>query len=134
MQKQFFKTASTIALAAMLNSAALLPAAHAALVSTESVYDQQVGSEAHQKIDNFLAQEGIALQLQQWGVSQDEARARAAALSNEEAQQVAMQIDELPAGQGVGALVGAVVFVFLVLLITDILGFTKVFPFTRSVN
>ena len=28
----------------------------------------------------------------------------------------------------------AVVFVFLVLLVTDILGFTKVFPFTRSIR
>lgn len=134
MQKKFIKTASTIALAAIVNSAVLLPRAQAALVSTETVYQQQVQSEAHQKIDNFLAQDGIAAQLQQWGVSKDEARARAAALSHDEAMNVAAQIDELPAGQGAGALVGAVVFVFLVLLITDILGFTKVFPFTRSVN
>jgi hypothetical protein len=35
----------------------------------------------------------------------------------------------LPAG-GVD-LLGAVLIVFLVLLLTDILGYTKVFPFTR---
>ena len=29
---------------------------------------------------------------------------------------------------------GAVLFVFIVLLVTDILGLTKVFPFTRSVR
>ena len=37
--------------------------------------------------------------------------------------------DELPAG---GDLLGAAVLIFLVLLFTDIMGYTKVFPFTRS--
>jgi len=32
------------------------------------------------------------------------------------------------------ALSGALLIVFLVLLITDILGFTKVFPFTRPIQ
>lgn len=134
MQNKLFRTASVAALAAMLNSAVMLPAAQAALVETDTVFQQQMQTESHKKIDAFLAQQGVSNQLQQWGVSADEARARAAALSDEEAQKVAMQIDELPAGQGAGAIVGAVVFVFLVLLITDILGLTKVFPFTRSVR
>ena len=33
-----------------------------------------------------------------------------------------------------GDLIGAVVLVFLILLLTDILGFTKIFPFTRPVR
>jgi len=40
-----------------------------------------------------------------------------------------------PAGTGaLGTVVGAIVLIFLVLLVTDILGFTKVFPFTRTAN
>ena len=39
--------------------------------------------------------------------------------------------DALPAG---GDLIGAALIVFLVLLATDIMGYTKVFPFTRSVR
>lgn len=129
------KTVSALALAAILNSTVLLPAAQAALVETDAVYSQQQAiTPAHKQIDAFLAQEGIVQQLQQWGVSAEEARARANALPADEAEQVARQIAELPAGQGAGAVVGAVVFVFLVLLITDILGLTKVFPFTRSVR
>lgn len=129
------KTVSALALAAVLNSTVLLPAAQAALVETDAIYSQQaVSTPAHKQIDAFLAQEGIVQQLQQWGVSPEEARARASALPADEAEQVAQQIAELPAGQGAGAVVGAVVFVFLVLLITDILGLTKVFPFTRSVR
>ena len=30
--------------------------------------------------------------------------------------------------------IGVILFVFFVLLVTDILGFTKVFPFTRSIR
>jgi len=56
---------------------------------------------------------------------------RVAAMTDEEAAQLAAQLDSLPAG---GSIVGAIVLVFLVLLITDILGFTKIFPFTRSVR
>ena len=31
-------------------------------------------------------------------------------------------------------IVGTIVFIFVLLLITDILGFTKVYPFTRSIR
>jgi hypothetical protein len=42
-------------------------------------------------------------------------------------------MDQLPAGgDGIGTIVGAAVLVFLILLITDILGFTHVFPFVKS--
>jgi hypothetical protein len=42
-------------------------------------------------------------------------------------------MDQLPAGgDAVGVLIGASLFVFIVLLITDILGFTDVFPFVKS--
>ena len=46
--------------------------------------------------------------------------------------QLAARIDQLPAG-GEG-IIGALLIVFIVLLITDILGFTKVFPFTKPVK
>jgi hypothetical protein len=55
-----------------------------------------------------------------------------AALSDDEAAALAQQVDALPAG-GDG-LVGALVLIFVVLLVTDILGLTKVYPFTRSVR
>jgi hypothetical protein len=74
-------------------------------------------------------------QLQAHGVSIEQAKARVIALSNAEAAQLAAQIDSLPAGgSAAGALIGAVLIVFLVLLLTDILGFTKVFPFTKPIK
>ena len=69
-------------------------------------------------------------QLQARGVNPTDVKARVAAMTDEEAAQVASRIDELPAG----GFLELIVFVFIVLLITDILGFTKVFPFTRPVR
>ena len=40
-------------------------------------------------------------------------------------------MDQLPAGAGV---IGILFAVFIVLLVTDILGFTKIFPFTRPIK
>ena len=45
------------------------------------------------------------------------------------------RIDQLPAGADAGgALISALLIIFIVLLITDILGVTKVFPFTRPIK
>jgi len=68
-------------------------------------------------------------------VSPADVKARVAAMTDQEVTQLAGQIERLPAGgDGVGGVLFLVVFVFLVLLITDILGFTKIFPFTRPVR
>jgi uncharacterized Fe-S cluster-containing radical SAM superfamily protein len=70
----------------------------------------------------------VRARLQAMGVDPRELQARVAALSDEEAAQLAARLDELPAG---GDVLGVLVFVFLVLLFTDIMGWTKIFPFTR---
>jgi hypothetical protein len=83
----------------------------------------------YQRIVATLEREDVRAQLAARGVSPDEARARVAALTEAEAADLAARIDALPAG-GVGVL-GVALVVFLVLLLTDILGYTKIFPFTR---
>ena len=84
------------------------------------------------KVDAFLQRQDVRDQMVAFGVDPEEARTRVASLSDREIGQIAGQIDRLPAGQGViVALIGAALFVFLVLLITDLLGLTHVFPFVR---
>jgi len=56
---------------------------------------------------------------------------RVDAMTDNEVQTVADQLDKLPAG---GDILGILFTVFIILLITDILGLTKVFPFTRPVR
>ena len=54
------------------------------------------------------------------------------ALSDAQVREIAGQLDQLPAGQSaVGIIVGAILLVFLILLVTDLLGLTNVFPFVN---
>ncbi|HEX6321259.1 MAG TPA: PA2779 family protein [Burkholderiales bacterium] len=92
--------------------------------------DAALASGERQRIVTFLEREDVRQQLQAQGVSPTQVKARVAALTDEEASQLAAQMDSLPAG----GVLGLILLVFVVLLITDILGFTKVFPFTRPVR
>ena len=67
------------------------------------------------------------------GIDANDTKARVAALTDEEVHKIAGNMDRLPAG-GDGGVLEVLLTVFVVLLITDILGFTKVFPFTRSIK
>jgi hypothetical protein len=100
---------------------------NAAMVPTDMALD-----EPRERIAELLDRADVQAQLQAYGVSAAEVKSRVAALSDVEAAQLAAKIDELPAG-GV-SIIGAILIVFLVLLITDILGLTKVFPFTRPIK
>ena len=79
-----------------------------------------------------LNRSDVAQALTERGVDMDAARARVDALSDQEVLALADQLDKAPAGAS--DVLGAILFVFILLLITDILGLTKVFPFTRSVR
>ena len=84
------------------------------------------------EINRLLDRADVPAGLQAYGVSAGEAKARIAAMDDDEVAQLAARIDQLPAG-GEG-IIGALLIIFIVLLITDILGFTKVFPFTKPVK
>ena len=67
------------------------------------------------------------------GVDPVEAKARVAVMTDEEVSTIAGKIDQLPAGgDAVGFLVAVAVIVFVVLLITDIIGVTDVFTFIKK--
>ena len=102
----------------------------AAIISTEQVVSAAAAQQNRAKIAAAFERADVQSELQKMGITREEAQARVAALTDAETASVAHQIDTLPAG-GDG-IVGALVFVFVLLLVTDILGLTKVFPFTRS--
>lgn len=104
-----------------------LPAS-ADIVTTDQVYT----SSERDRVKNFLDRADVQSQMQAMGVDSNAARARVDALTDEEAARLAGQIDQLPAGAS--DVLGVLLVVFIVLLITDILGLTKIFPFTRSIR
>jgi hypothetical protein len=108
--------------------------AQAAMVSSAQVAQATGVSHAEldrERIMTALSRDDIQQELIKRGVNPQEVKDRVAALTDEEASQMAQQIDSAPAGSGI---IGAIVLIFLVLLVTDILGFTKVYPFTRSIR
>jgi hypothetical protein len=109
-------------------------AAMAALVGTETVLDAGRVQNARELVRDLMAREDIQAALVDRGIDPQEARARAEALSDAEAVRLADTIDSLPAGSSssLGIVVGAILIVFIILLITDILGYTSVFPFTKK--
>lgn len=121
-------------LAASLVFSGMAQAAPTALISTEraaAALQPAPRSEAHARLQATLDRDDLATMLQARGVSVDELRARVNALTDAEAGQMLQQIDQAPTG---GDVVGVLFTVFVILLVTDILGLTKVFPFTRSVR
>ena len=106
--------------------------AHAGMIGTAQVAAAEVGAQTRARLASELQRTEVQAALQRNGIDLETAQARVASLSDEEAVVLAKQVDTLPAG-GDGV-VGALVFVFVLLLVTDILGLTKVYPFTRSVR
>ena len=107
--------------------------AQAKMVTTDQVIEQSTSSDDRAQVRDFLMREDVQQQLALLGVDPDEAAERVAGLSDEEIQQIVGQLDDLPAGEGgLGVVVGAILIIFLVLLITDLLGLTDVFPFVKK--
>ena len=121
--------AVSLSFASLAQAAAVAPVIGApAMIGTEQAAAAQPGRAL---LEQTLSRADVVAALQTRGVNVDAARDRVAALTDAEAAQVAAQIDQAPAG---GDALGVIVTIFVILLITDILGFTKVFPFTRTIR
>ena len=127
--------ALSIALAAaLLWAGAVTPAARAAVVSTEAALAISAAGDAHRaQVEAFLARADVRERLEALGVDAEGAQSRVALLTDQEASQLAAQIDELPAG-GIGWLgvIGIIALVFVVLLALDYFGVTDIFPWVHA--
>lgn len=107
----------------------------AQMASTEALFQQSDTASPKEKIAQFMIREDVSKQFEKMGVDQKMLNDRIASMTDAEISKISYQIDTLPAGGDGGAtLIGAVVFIFVLLLITDILGLTKVFNFTKPIT
>jgi hypothetical protein len=107
--------------------------ARAAMVDTGEIFKQNQHDFSQKRINMFLERSEVHKHLVDWGINPDEAKARVDSLTDEEIENIASRMDQLPAGgDAVGAIIGAALIVFIILLVTDILGFTNVFSFVKS--
>ncbi len=134
MRMRIFKKLVATAMAVlMVMSVAPIGLAQAKMVTTDQVLEHADQGSDQKRVESFILREDVQRQLVLQGINPEEAASRVASLSNGEIQQIAGRLDELPAGEGgVGAVVGAILIIFLVLLITDLMGLTDVFPFVKK--
>lgn len=101
----------------------------AGIVTTEDLVDEQLVLSEKQRLMQLFGSEKVQEQLIAMGVSPSDAKQRLENMTDAEILEFSAKMDEMNAGSGV---VGALVFVFLVLLVTDLLGYTDVFPFVKK--
>ena len=133
--RKFCRAVVVAVIAGLFVTSMPMPRAQAALVTSEELATQRSVAADRARINDLMAREDVQRELKTYGITAEEAQARVNSMTDEEVMQVAGRLDQLPAGQSaLGVIVGAAVIVFIVLLITDIAGLTKVFPWTRSVR
>lgn len=131
MNINFIRMTSRLLIASMLTLVLPFQSAQAGIVATDRVAASAQSQDGRERIAAFLDREDVRKALQAQGIDADAAKLRVAAMTDEEVQKVAGKLDQMPAG---GDIIGVLFTVFIILLVTDILGLTKVFPFTRSVR
>lgn len=105
--------------------------AYAAMVGTTTVLQQAQQRFDRAELVGMFERETIATQLVELGVDPAAAKARVAALTDEEIRQLNQRLADMPAG---GDVLGVVLVVFVIFIITDMLGATDIFPFVHSIN
>ncbi len=81
---------------------------------------------------NLVEREDVQQQLITLGVDPEAAKARVAAMTEAEIAQLNQSLADMPAG-GVSVL-GVLLIIFLVFIITDVLGATDIFPFIKPIR
>jgi hypothetical protein len=124
---------SPILIALMIYTVVPVIPAFAGIVTTDQLIDLQAAAADRDKVSGFLAREDVRRQMQELGVDPQNVDQRVAALSDNEVRALAERIDQMPAGQGVvGVIILVAVVLFVVFVITDMIGVTDVFPFINA--
>ena len=106
--------------------------AMAAMIGTESVVNTDRAQDAREYLKSLLAREDVKSALVSQGIDPAEAEYRLNSLTDDEATRLADQLQALPAGGNFFTTLLIVLFVvFIILLATDIAGYTDIFPFVK---
>ena len=105
--------------------------AQAAIVSNSQVINQTQQSNDKNALLQTIMRSDVQAQLLGMGVSAADLESRINQMTQDEVAQLSQQIDQLPAG---GSAAGIVVLVFIVFVITDVIGATDIFPFIHPIR
>ena len=120
---------SVLLVAAMIGGQAM--PLQAAMIGTDTLLQQGQSQFDRQQLVQMLERGDVQQQLVAMGVEVADAQMRVAQMTDSEVQQLNSQLGQLPAG---GDVLGIVLLIFLVFVITDVIGATDIFPFIHPVK
>lgn len=105
--------------------------AQAAMISNDVIINHVQQGHAKTELLQTINRSDVKQQLLNLGVNPENIESRIELMTPEEIAQLNQQIEELPAG---GDVLGVLLVIFIVFVITDIIGATDIFPFIKPVN
>jgi len=105
--------------------------AQASIVSNSQLINQAQASNDKDDLRQIIRRADVQAQLLGMGVSTTDLDSRINQMTQDEVAQLNQQINQLPAG---GGALGTIVLIFLVFVITDVIGATDIFPFIHPVH
>jgi len=126
----YLRRPTAILLSLLLALTPLLPA-QAAMIGNEQVINQHSQGQTRDSLQQLLDQQSARQQLQSLGVSPDQIKSRIDSLTDSELARINRHVDTLDAG---GNILGILLVIFIVFVITDVIGATDIFPFIHPVK
>lgn len=126
----FFKRTLTLILSISLLSLSFANV-QAAIISNDQIINKAQQTNERAALLQAITREDVQQQLFKMGVNPADVESRINQMTQQEIAQLNQQMNELPAGSGV---LGILVLIFLVFVITDVIGATDIFPFIHPVN
>ena len=106
--------------------------AQAAMISNDMVINQVQHNSAKAELLQTINRADVKQQLLNMGVKPANIESRINLMTHEEIAQLNQQINELPAGGS--SILGVLLLLFIIFVITDVIGATDIFPFIKPVN
>lgn len=104
---------------------------HAAMVNNDDLLKQVQHDISVKQVVAMLERDEVQSKLTAMGINPTSAKIRVSQMNDAEIIELRQNLDEMPAGSGA---VSVLLTVFIVLVITDMLGATDVFPFVKNIN
>ena len=126
----FLRRPTAVLLSVLLALMPMLPA-QAAMIGNQQIVNQSLSIQTRDSLRQLFEQDTARQQLQAWGVSPDQINTRINSLTDAELARINQQAGDLNAG---GNILGILLVIFIVFVITDVIGATDIFPFIHPVK
>ena len=132
MKVRMKRACTSLAMSLMLlHSLVFAGYAQAAMISTQNAVQMQQESYQKAELLSALEEQQVQEKLVELGVDVEAVKDRVAVMTADEIRTMNAELGDMPAGEG---LISALVLVFLVFVITDMLCATNIYSFVNCVN